>query len=331
MKHITDNSGAKEHNARHLLTVASLSPGEIRNLIRRAVKLKKHYRSGFPYRPAIGKILGLLFEKPSTRTRISFESAMFQLGGQVSFMSSRDLQLRRGEPLEDTARVLSRYLDCLVVRTFGQEVVETLAEWSDIPVINGLTNQHHPCQILSDVMTVMEHKGQDLGSLKIAWVGDGNNVAHSWIEAAGKLGFNLSLACPEGYEPDPDILARAREEAGGKITVVRSPEEALKDTDAVNVDVWASMGQEEEAGRRMEIFAPYQLNREMLGHAGAEAIVLHCLPAHRGEEITEDVLEGPRSVVWDQAENKMHIHRAVLEWAMRLDGVSAEERRQDEQ
>ncbi|RUM87905.1 MAG: ornithine carbamoyltransferase [Thermodesulfatator sp.] len=305
---------------RHYLMVSDLDREQLLQIINRAMELKKCRKQNFPHRPAEGKTLGMLFEKPSTRTRISFEAAMFQMGGAVSFMPSRDLQLKRGEPLKDTARVLARYLDCLVVRTFGQEIVEELARWSDIPVINGLTNQHHPCQILSDVMTVMEFKGQDLSSLKIAWVGDGNNMAQSWIQAAAGLGFSLVLACPEDYKPDQEILDTAKRQAPSsvKIELVVDPVEAVRDADVINTDVWASMGQEEEAEKRKAIFMPYQVNQDLLSHAKKDAIVLHCLPAHRGEEITEDVLEGDQSVVWDQAENKMHLHKSVLEWAMGL-------------
>jgi len=242
---------------------------------------------------------------------------MYHLGGDVIFMPARDLQLRRGEPLKDTARVLARYLDCLVVRTFGQSIVEELARWSDIPVINGLTDQHHPCQILSDVMTVVENRGDDFSSLRIAWIGDGNNMAHSWIQAAARLGFRLSLACPDGYLPDSRIVADA-ERDGAQIVMADTPEEAVEGVDVINTDVWASMGQEEESEMRKEIFAPYQVNGELVSKAAPDCIVLHCLPAHKGEEIAEDVLEGPQSVVWDQAENKMHMHKAILEWAMNL-------------
>ncbi|MBW2163370.1 MAG: ornithine carbamoyltransferase [Deltaproteobacteria bacterium] len=308
----------KSPNLRHYLTVSDLASDEILFLINRALKLKSLYKSGQPYRPAIGKVIGLLFEKPSTRTRVSFEAAMLQLGGNVTFLSSKDLQLKRGEPLKDTARVLSRYLDGLVVRTFGQDVVDELARWSDIPVINGLTDQHHPCQVLSDIMTAMEHKDEDINALKVAWVGDGNNVAHSWIQAASRLGFALALACPEGYEPNKEILSEAQTESTAPITLTTDPKKAVEGADVINADVWASMGQEEEASKRQEIFAPYQINDALLAKAKTDAIILHCLPAHRGEEISEEVLEGPNSVVWDQAENKMHLHKAVLEWAMGL-------------
>ncbi len=307
-----------KQSVRHYLQVADLDRETLLSLLDRAMELKRMQKEGKVYTPASGKVLGMLFEKASTRTRVSFEAAMFRLGGSVSFMARRDLQLDRGEPLKDTARVLSRYLDCLVVRTFGQSVVEELARWSDIPVINGLTDSHHPCQILSDVMTVIEAKGRDLSGLKVAWVGDGNNMAQSWIQAAAKIGFPLYLACPKGYEPDDEILSRARSEAGFPIEVMEDPVAAVKDADVINTDVWASMGQEEEAEARKKVFMPFQVNDALLKHAKPDCIVLHCLPAHRGEEITEEVLEGPHSVAWDQAENKMHIHKAVLEWAMRL-------------
>ncbi len=312
----TDNSN--NSGPRHYLQVSDLDRKTLLSLIERAIQLKNNQKAGRPYRPAIDKVLGMMFEKPSTRTRISFEAAMYRLGGNVVFMPSRDLQLRRGEPLKDTARVFSRYLDCIVVRTFGQEIVEELARWSSIPVINGLTTEHHPCQILSDIMTVVEYKGHELEKLKIAWVGDGNNMAHSWIQAAARMGFSLYLACPEGYEPDAEILKKARDEAGSKIVLTNSPEEAVDLADVVNTDVWASMGQENEAEERQEIFRPYQLNSALLKKAKSDAIVLHCLPAHRDEEITDEVLEGSQSAAWDQAENKMHIHRSILEWAMEL-------------
>ncbi|NPA95519.1 MAG: ornithine carbamoyltransferase [Thermodesulfobacteria bacterium] len=307
-----------DKKVRHYLQVADLDRQSLLGLIERAIELKEMRKKGIDYMPATGKVVGMLFEKASTRTRISFEAAMYQLGGSVSFMAKRDLQLDRGEPLADTARVLARYLDCLVVRTYGQHIVEELAKWSDIPVINGLTDAHHPCQILSDIMTVIEHKGSDLASLKVAWVGDGNNMAHSWIQAASRMGFPLYLACPAGYYPDEEILAKARAEASYPIEVTEDPVEAVRDADVINTDVWASMGQEDEALERKKVFEPYQLNEDLLKHAKADCIVLHCLPAHKGEEITEEVLEGPKSVVWDQAENKMHIHKAVLEWAMNL-------------
>jgi len=303
---------------RHYLRVLDLKTHEIQGILEHAFRLKRQKMAGIQPFPATGKVIGLLFEKPSTRTRISFEAAMFNLGGQVTFMSSRDLQLSRGEPIRDTARVLSRYLDCIVIRTFGQEVVEEFARWADVPVINGLTNEHHPCQVLSDIMTVMEYKGMDLKGLKVAWVGDGNNVAHSWIELSARLGLDLTLACPKGYEPDEGILEGARRAggAGCSIKVVQDPAEAVRDAAVINTDVWASMGQEDESKERKKVFMPYQLNNSLLEEAPENAIVLHCLPAHRGEEITEEVLEGPQSVVWDQAENKMHLHASLISWLL---------------
>ncbi len=309
----------KNKKARDFLRVLDFSVEEIKALLTRAIELKKELKAGKENNIAKGKILGLLFEKPSTRTRISFESAMYHLGGNCSFLSTNNLQLKRGEPLKDTARVLSRYLDCLVVRTFGQNIVEELARWSTIPVINGLTDQHHPCQALSDIMTVIEKKTnsiEDLKSLKIAWVGDGNNVAHSWIETCARLDLSLYLACPKGYEPEQNIIQQSLKDSKATIVVGNDPIEAVKDADVINTDVWASMGQEDEANTRKEIFKDYQVNNRLLSYAKKDAIVLHCLPAHRGEEISEEVLEGPQSVVWDQAENKMHLHRALLEFLL---------------
>ena len=237
---------------------------------------------------------------------------MYGLGGQVIFMSAKESQLGRGEPLKDTARVLSRYVDAIVVRTFGQEVVEELARYATVPVINALTDLHHPCQVLSDLMTVIEEKGE-LTALKTVWIGDGNNMANSWIEAASVFGFPLTLACPAGFDPNAIILEKARARCSQPIEVLRDPATAIRGADVVNVDVWASMGQEAEQEQRLELFKSYQLNSALLAQAGKGAIVLHCLPAHREEEITEEVLEGPQSVVFDQAENKMHIHAAILE------------------
>jgi ornithine carbamoyltransferase len=296
----------------HLLALKDFSKQQLQSLIVRAIMLKNEAADGKLHTQLAGKVACLLFEKPSTRTRVSFEAAMYTMGGQVIFMPARDSQLGRGEPLKDTARVLARYVDCIVVRTFGQKVVTELARYSEVPVINALTDLYHPCQILSDLMTVIEQKGAP-ENLKIVWLGDGNNMANSWIEAASIFGFALTLACPEGYDPDPKILAAAREKAGKPITLLRDPAEAIVDADVVNVDVWASMGQEQEQDERVAIFQPYQLNNELLARARNDAVVLHCLPAHRGEEITEEVLEGPQSVAFDQAENKMHIHKAILE------------------
>ena len=297
--------------ARHLLSLADFSGAELVALIDRALVLKRERREGIRHRDLEGRTIALVFEKPSTRTRVSFEAAMYGLGGQVIYLSSRDTQLARNEPLKDMARVMARYVDGLVVRTFGQQIVEELARYSDVPVINALTDLHHPCQVLSDLMTVIEHKGK-LDKLKVAWVGDGNNMANSWIQAAARLGFALTLACPEDYDPDMEILKAARVDAARPINLVRDPAEAVAEADVINTDVWASMGQEDEQLHRLQVFRPYQINSRLLAQADPQAIVLHCLPAHRDEEISEAVLEGPQSVVWDQAENKMHIHAAIL-------------------
>ncbi len=298
---------------KHLLALKDCDRSLLRALVDRALALKREAAGGVRHKTLAGRTISMLFDKPSTRTRVSFEAAMYGMGGQVIHMSSRESQLTRGEPLKDMARVMARYVDALVVRTYGQEVVEELARYSDVPVINALTDLYHPCQVLSDVMTVLEKK-ETLDGLKIVWLGDGNNMAHSWIEAASVLGFPLTLACPEGYEPDAAILEAARQRSEQPITLLRDPVEAVREADVINVDVWASMGQEDEQEQRLRIFQAYQLNAGLLAHARKDALVLHCLPAHRGEEITDDVLEGEHSVAFDQAENKMHIHKSILEY-----------------
>ena len=297
---------------KHLLTLADFEKEEFEVFFKRALTLKKKQKKGKADQPLVGKSLGLLFEKPSTRTRVSFETAMVQLGGSPLFISSKDTQMSRDEPIKDTARVLSRYLDALVIRTYSQDIVCEFAEFSTIPVINALTNAYHPCQVLSDLLTVIERKGT-YEDLKIAWVGDGNNMAQSWINAAAVLGFKLHLACPEGYFPEEQIVANAAKRPNARITIGSDPVAAVKDADVVNTDVWASMGQEAEQQTRKVIFAPYQVNEALLENAADDVIVLHCLPAHREEEITEEVLEGPHSAVWDQSENKLHMHKAILE------------------
>ena len=296
----------------HFLTLFDFKGEELSALVKRAAELKKEAVDRVRHQQLAGKIIGMIFEKPSTRTRVSFEAAMYGLGGQVIYLSGRDTQLARNEPLKDMARVMARYVDGIVVRTFGQEIIEELARYSSIPVINGLTDSHHPCQILSDIQTVIEFKGP-IEKLKIAWVGDGNNMANSWIQAASRIGFELILACPEGFEPDQALLSEAQAEAARPITVIRDPVEAVQNADVINSDVWTSMGQEDEKNQRDKIFQPYQVNSELLKKAGPETIVLHCLPAHRGEEITDEVLEGPQCAAFDQAENKLHIHKAILE------------------
>lgn len=297
---------------KHFLALSDHSKDELSSWIQRAMTLKAESAAGVVHRQLSGKTACLLFEKHSTRTRVSFESAMYGLGGQVVFMSARDSQLGRGEPLKDTARVLGRYVHALVVRTYGQNVVEELAHYAGIPVINALTDLYHPCQILSDLLTVLEKKGR-LDDLNIAWIGDGNNMANTWIEAAAIFGFNLKLACPQDYSPEKEVLRRAQAQAPGRIELSQDPQAAIAGAEVVNVDVWASMGQEAEQKARLAHFKEYQLDHALLGMAADNAIVLHCLPAHRGEEITEEVLEGPQSVIFDQAENKMHLHKALLE------------------
>ncbi|MBM9520210.1 ornithine carbamoyltransferase [Desulforhopalus vacuolatus] len=295
----------------HLRSLAQFSLEELSILIERAIVLKHEKQQGILHNVLEGKSIALIFEKPSTRTRVSFESAVYGLGGQALFLAGRDTQLSRSEPLKDTARVMSRYVDGMVVRTHGQEVIEELADYATVPVINALTDLHHPCQILSDLMTVLEKKGQ-LDKLKVAWIGDGNNMANSWLEAAAILGFELVLACPEGYHPNEKILKWAMER-NDKILLQHSPEVAAENADVFNADVFSSMGDEGQEEERLKAFAGYQLNQALLEKGQPDAIVMHCLPAHRGEEITEEVLEGPQSVVFDEAENKMHMHKALLE------------------
>ncbi len=300
---------------RDLLTILDLTTDEILMLLERAVALKKLHRQGFDPKPLAGKTLALIFQKPSTRTRVSFEAGIAHLGGSSIYLGRLDSQLSRNEPIADTARVLARYVDGIIIRTFGHQNVEEMARYADIPVINGLTDTHHPCQVLSDLMTIQERFGR-VTDLKIAWIGDGNNMANSWITAALRLKFDLYLACPRDYEPDTKLLEQAKKE-GRTVYCLDNPARVVENAHVVNTDVWASMGQEDEARERIKSFLPYQLNAALMQKADPEAIVLHCLPAHRGEEITEDVLEGPQSAVWDQAENRLHLQKALLEWVLK--------------
>jgi ornithine carbamoyltransferase len=298
---------------RDFLRLTDLSRAELLELLERAAEWKLLGRKG-PH-PLAGRAIGLVFEKASTRTRVSFEVAAYQLGGNAMMLSPRDTQLGRGEPIKDTARVLSRYLDCIVLRTFGHAMAEEMGRWADVPVVNALTDASHPCQLLADLLTVAERFGTDAlarGGLRVAWVGDGNNMANSWLEACALLGFELRLACPEGYDPDPALLDRC----ANKARVVRRPAEAADGAHVVNTDVWASMGQEGEAEERRHRFAGYIVDEALLARARPDAIVLHCLPAHRGEEISEAVIEGPQSAVWDEAENRLHGQKAVLGWLL---------------
>ena len=260
-------------------------------------------------KPLAGKALAMIFMKSSTRTRVSFEVGATQLGGTAHFLSPRDVQLGRGEPIADTARVLDRYVHGIMIRTFAHADAETLAEYARVPIINGLTDLSHPCQILADVLTVKQHLG-DVRGKTVAWIGDGNNMANSWIEAAAHLGFRLNLACPEGYDPDKSFLDAGV--ASGQVHVMRDPREAAAGADVITTDVWASMGQEEEQAKRALAFAQYRVDAPLMALAAPHAIFLHCLPAHRGEEVTADVLDGPQSMVWDEAENRLHIQKAIM-------------------
>ena len=294
---------------KHLLKLMDLSEKEIVEILNLADQLKYEKKNGIEHHILKGKTLGLIFEKSSTRTRVSFEVGMYDLGGNALFLSSRDLQIGRGEPVQDTARVLSRYLDGIMIRTYAQEEVEDLAKYGSIPIINGLTDYCHPCQVLADLMTIREHKGVLKGK-KLCYIGDGNNMTNSLIVGGIKMGMDVSVACPKGYEPDAELMKWASE--NGSFTCTESVLEAAKDADVLYTDVWASMGQEAEAEERKKIFAGYQINSDAMAVAHADAMVMHCLPAHRGEEITEEVLEAHADEIFDEAENRLHAQKAVL-------------------
>ena len=297
--------------ARHFLALHDFTKEELDSMLALAADLKNKQKGGVPHKLLDGKTVALIFEKASTRTRISFEVGVFQLGGHGLFMSSGTSQMGRGEPIKDSARVMSRYCDGVMIRTFGQEIVDEFAQYSEVPVINGLTDLFHPCQIMADLQTVIEHKGSYEG-LTFAWVGDGNNMANTWIEAAAIFGFKLRLACPAGYEPDSKVMAWAQAKAPGLISVTADPKVAVAGADVINTDVWASMGQEAEQKEREKAFAGYCLDDALLALAKPDCIVLHCLPAHRGEEISDSVIEGKNSAVWDEAENRLHIQKAIM-------------------
>jgi ornithine carbamoyltransferase len=298
---------------RDFLTVFDLSREETENILNRAIQMKSSH--DISTCPLIGRSIGLLFDKASTRTRISFQTGIYQLGAQAIYINASELQLGRGETIEDTARVLSRYLSAIVIRTYSHLTIERFAKEATIPVINGLTDLHHPCQALADIMTILEKKGR-LQGVKVAYVGDGNNVANSLIQASSLTGIHLTLACPEGYEPDRAIYEGATSNYAG-IKITRSPEEAVRDADVIYTDVWVSMGQEKEANKKEEVFREYQVNKRLLSLARPDAIVMHCLPAHRGKEITDDVMDSPQSVVFDQAENRLHTQKALLEMILK--------------
>ena len=303
-----------------LLSIHELSAADVEEILMLAADLKAKQKAGIPHKLLAGKTLGMIFEKSSTRTRVSFEVGMYQLGGQALFLSSRDLQLGRGEPIKDTARVLSRYLDGIMIRTYGHERIEELARYADIPVINALSDLLHPCQALTDLLTIREYKGKTLAGLKMAYVGDGHNMTHSLMYAAAKVGMNFAAATPEGYEPNAEVVANAKADAaetGATVTITHNPMEAVADADIIVTDTWASMGQEAEHDARTAVFRPYQVNWELVAESGnARCIVMHCLPAYRGEEITEDVFEEFADVIFDEAENRLHVQKAIMALVM---------------
>ncbi|MBL8250275.1 MAG: ornithine carbamoyltransferase [Candidatus Competibacter sp.] len=303
---------------RHFLSLFDLSPAELRQIVRRATELKALHRRGERYAPLPQKVLGMIFEKASTRTRISFEAGMAQLGGSSIFLSPHDTQLGRGEPIEDTARVLSGMVDIVMIRTFGHCLIERFAACATVPVINGLTDYNHPCQLLADLQTVTEQRGELRGQTA-AWIGDGNNMCNSYLEAACQLEFQLRIAVPPGYEPDAELLKRAASRA----VLLRDPLAAARGADWVATDVWTSMGKEEEGQRRLRDFAPYQVTAEIMAQARPDAIFLHCLPAHRGEEVSAEVIDGPQSRVWDEAENRLHAQKALIEFLVLGENPSA--------
>ena len=300
-----------KQGTRHFLTLLDLSDEELRGLIDRAIELKAILRSGESYLPLQNRTLAMIFEKSSTRTRVSFSVGMTQFGGNAVFLSPRDTQLGRGEPTQDSARVLSRMVDCIMIRTFAQEVLERFAQHSRVPVINALTDMYHPCQLLADMQTWQEHRGDMRGKTAL-WVGDGNNMCHSYINAARRFDFRLRIACPAGFEPSAEVL----NPAAGRCEIVRDPMEAAEGVDLVVTDVWASMGQEQEQNQREQAFAGYQVNDKLMARADQEALFFHCLPAHRGEEVSASVIDRPDSVVWDEAENRLHSQKALLEFLM---------------
>lgn len=298
-------------SVRHFLTLTDLSQDELRHLIDRASELKAMHRKGEVYQPLQGRVLGMIFEKSSTRTRVSFEAGMVQLGGGAIFLSPRDTQLGRGEPIEDSARVLSQMVDAVMIRTFEHDKAVTFAKYSNVPVINALTDDYHPCQLLADMQAYQEARGSVTGKT-VTWVGDGNNMCNSYINAAIQFDFKLNIACPEGFEPMQALL----DKAGDRVTLFRDPAEAVEKAHLVTTDVWASMGQEEEAQARESAFAGFQVSPALMNKADPEAVFLHCLPAHRGEEVSEDMLDDPRSVVWEQAGNRLHAQKALLEFLL---------------
>lgn len=302
-----------------LLSIHDLSQDEFTEILETAARLKMELKADIPHPILKGKTLAMIFEKSSTRTRVSFQTGIFQLGGQGIFLSTRDIHLGHGEPVKDTARVLARYVDGIMIRTFAQSEVEEFAKYADVPVINALTDLLHPCQVLTDLLTMQEYKGKDLKGLHFAYIGDGNNMANSYLYGCAKAGIHCTIACPEGYEPDAQVLANAKEDAkatGAELKIVRDPAEAAKDADVLATDTWTSMGEEAEREVREKVFQGYQINKDLLSVADKKAIVLHCLPAYRGKEITEDVLESYANVIFDEAENRLHTQKAIMALTM---------------
>lgn len=296
---------------RHFLTLRDISSSELNTIIQRAITLKKERKSGQLHHSLDGKTLGMIFEKSSTRTRVSFEAGIAQLGGHGLFLSSNDTQLGRGEPIEDSARVISSMVDIIMIRTYGHDIIETFAQHSSVPVINALTDSYHPCQLLADIQTYIEHRGDPKGKT-VVWIGDGNNMCHSYINAAKLCDFNLHIACPPGYEPDPTLVA----DNSHRITLFNNAKDAVINADWVVTDTWASMGKEDEAQERIHAFSDFQVNEALMSHAHDDAIFMHCLPAYRGKEISDTIMDSPYSVVWDEAENRLHAQKALMEFLL---------------
>ncbi|WP_373083150.1 ornithine carbamoyltransferase [Zhongshania sp.] len=296
---------------RHFLTLMDLSPAELETLMQRAIQLKAEHKARMTSVQFPNHVLGMVFEKASTRTRISFEAGMAHLGGHAIFLSPRDTQLGRGEPVEDSGRVISSMCDIIMVRTFEHSIIERFAAHSSVPVINALTDDHHPCQLLADIQTFIEHRGSIKGK-QVAWIGDGNNMCQSYIHAAMQFDFTLKVACPEGFEPRADIVAKA----GGRVEIFREPADAARGSDLLVTDVWASMGQEEEKAERRRKLAGYQINSALMAHANPDALYMHCLPAKRGEEISAELMDNPKTVIWDEAENRLHAQKALMEFLL---------------
>jgi ornithine carbamoyltransferase len=298
-------------STRHFLTLLDLSPTELEAVLARAIEMKQAHYQRSDSRPFSGYVLGMIFAKSSTRTRVSFEAGMAQLGGHAMFLSPQDTQLGRGEPIEDSARVISSMVDIVMIRTYGHDIIERFAAHSSVPVINALTDSYHPCQLLADMQTFVEHRGSISGKT-VTWVGDGNNMCHSYINAARQLDFELRVACPKGFEPDADLLAANSD----RVHIVRDPKEAVRDSALVVTDVFASMGQEAEQAERLEKFLGYQVNGDLMSLAASDALVMHCLPAHRGEEISAELMDHPDTVIWEEAENRLHAQKALMEFLL---------------